>query len=234
MDTDLKSQIKSILNRQRVVAAKVKILERESEDIAMTIKKHILRSWKDKSKLEVHIFSGGSWMEEFSLDVRIELEGWEIEGGKWVRNKYWLDAKLPDPPPIKTLKEFAERITKELGVLVKEDQYRRPSRTARKKELEKRGMKTFEDLNCCMDGDLECIKEGVVWYKGWEISDPFVIARHSNKNLIIGYSINGHGFGFDVLIDNPTKEEMETFLIHIEQDEDNLDIRQQLDFQTRI
>jgi hypothetical protein len=233
----LKEEIKSFINEQKFIAPRLAALDKSLTKLEKDIKKYIIKAWdktKEKTELIVYAASGGSHCTGFKMDAFISIIGYDIDGKSWVKNEYYQNVYLPPAPPLKFLQDFAKRMTKELGIPVQENQGRRLTQKRKKEQVklrtERDGVRDFEDANVLFDNDLVLIKEGHVWYKGWDISDPFLFCqRKSNGHLILWYATNGHGWGFDVQAENPTEKELDDFINHVEQDQDNIYVRPMID-----
>ncbi|KKM85736.1 hypothetical protein LCGC14_1286030 [marine sediment metagenome] len=234
---DLKKDIKVFLKEQKFLIPRLNAMDKTLRQLEKKIERHIRREWKaTKQKAELHllVLQGGSHTTSFKMDILINLRQYALSGRKWAKINYDNDFNktytLVDPPiDIKFLKAFAERMTKELGILVYENQEHIPTKKQLKKQVEKYGYGDFAQFNITFNDDLKLIESGKVWYKGWEIPDEFLICqRKSNNKLVITYSTNGHAGGFDIILDNPMKEELDTFLEYVEQDNDNSHIRTKL------
>ena len=80
-------------------------------------------------------------------------------------------------------------------------------------------------MNALFDDDLELLKAGEVWYKGWEICDKFFICRRKSSSKLVIACENGHNQG--MVLDGPSRTELSEFFDQIEVDEDNLALREQ-------
>ncbi len=97
--------------------------------------------------------------------------------------------------------------------------------TSLKVELSVQELKTRETIErLCTAADLQCkfgpftvLEEGEVWYTGWDISDKFVIGQFPDGHIEVWYSVNGHGFGFDVAITEGETEELVKFYERLEE-----------------
>lgn len=239
---ELKEDIKDFINEQAVIAPRLKAMDKALEKLDKNIVCHITRAWEAlKQKVvpcDVLVLSGGSHVANFKLEVLLNLLGYVLIGRKkWAKvsiedglNGFKEKLTPVDPPlGIEFLREFAGRMTEELGISVQESQQRAPTEKEKRKRIEQHGFKSFDDANLYFDNDLELIQEGSVWYKGWDIGDPFLACkRKSNGNLVIAYATNGHGLGMNVVLDNPSEVELSDFIDHVEQDSDHSEIREKL------
>ena len=225
----LKAEIKSFIKEQKEVIKNLVAMDKSLDKLEKDIELHISKAWKStKQSVELHIVSlqGGSHSTEFEMDVFIDIVGYKVIGQKLVQSKFCEGTIIDKPPTIKFLRDFAKQMTKELGINVKECVKLQPTQRELEKKVEKYGIKSFEDANIYFKNDLDLIREGSVYYKGWEISDLFYICKKkSNGDLVLLYSTNGHGGGIDKVVVNPTLSEMDMFLEHVEQDSDNLNVR---------
>lgn len=237
---NLKKEIKALLKEQKFIIPRLKVIDKTLKKLENSIERYISREWKKikpKVELKTLVSGGGSHCVGFKMKAWIEIEGYELCGRKWMKVEYDFSGRevetsyIPVDPPVemKFLKAFAERMTKELGMRIIVYQPRLPTKKQLKKQVEADGFIDFEGANAYFDDDLEFVKEGKIWYKGWDINDNFLICRRkSNGKLVIAYSTSGHGGGFDTTLDDPTKKELKAFLEHIEQDSDNLGVRKLL------
>lgn len=231
----IKDDIASFLKEQKILIPRLSSMDRSLIKLEKGIKRHITSAWKKATKrkvdLDVMSMQSGSHCTSFKMDASISIPGYVIIGRKWLKASYDDDINphftaVESPVDIKFLKEFAEKMAEELGISVYEYQERLPTEEQKKEHVEKHGFVDFNGANAYFDNDLELIKSGEVWYKGWDISDPFLVCRRkSNSALVVAYSSNGHGFGFDHILDGLTDDELEKFLIHIEQDSDHAGVR---------
>lgn len=235
--TNLKQQIKKLIKDQNVIIPRLKAMDKTLHKLENDVKRHISKAWKAaKQGVELDILpsSGGSHTTSFDWDVLLQLPLYKVYGrNKWVKISYggdnhWTEIQTEVDPPVdaKFFKSFIKQMSEELGLVVRFYEDRIPSRKQVKKDVEKNGCYDFDGLNAFYDDDLDLVKEGKVYYKGWDISDQFVICRkRSNNGWIIAYATNGHGFGYNEILEDPTKDELSTFLVHVEQDDNNDNIR---------
>ncbi len=225
----LKQEIEDLVKKRKKLVPVVKAIEAKLEQSGEQIAKYIKKAWdKDHSKVCLHAYG---YYDGFYINV----PGYEVSGhNTWFKPKYSprKQSILVTTPPVslKSLREFAKRMSEELGIPVREAQSRIPTAKQVKKQVKRDGFSDFYGANIFHGGDLTFVQSGNVFYKGWDIGDPFLICRRkSTSKLLIAYSTTGHGGGFDTQHDDPTKEELSGFFDFIEQDSDNIGLRESID-----
>lgn len=125
-------------------------------------------------------------------------------GGKWIHTKKYpsqkiylhdLDCKTGiKHVNLNHLAEACAMLTEKTGCRVEHHQY----------EIVKAGdikvPKTEDDL-LVLHPDSRIVASGKKLYEGWDIGDPWAVVQTRKHNLIIYYSTNGHGFGYDTVIE---------------------------------
>ena len=236
----LKKEIKALLREQKIIIPRLNAMDKKLCKLETDITSYIKKAWKktkQKAELKILNLQCGSHSTNFKIEVFIEVLGYAISGrNKWSKIKYDFDSDdfaksyvLADPPTsMKFLKEFAKQMSDELGIRVEETQEHIPTQKQIKKRVEKYGFIDFEGASALYDGDLEFLRNGKVWYKGWDIPDSFLICRrYSNSKLFIAYSTDGHSGEFNIILDGPTKKELSVFFDFIElEDSDNVGLRE--------
>jgi len=233
--SDLKKDIANLLKEQADIVPRLEAMDENLENLSGQIERYIDSAWEAFGQtIELHAIAspGGSHCVDFEWDVLLDIPAYVLRGDNnaWVKviydNDYEETYQPVDPPiDIEDLEAFATRMSNELGILVRSCQRVIPTRAEMKKTAQEEGCMNFNGLNALYDDDLDLVKRGQVWYKGWDISDEFIICRkRSNNDWIIAYSTTGHGGGFDVILEKPTKEELLKFIGHVEQDSDNSDV----------
>ena len=163
---DLKKDIKTLLKEQKVLIPRVNVMDKAIKRTEKSIEKHILKEWKkakQKAELNVGVYGSGSHCVGFKLEAGIEIPLHELCGRKWFKTEYnrqdYKKTHIPVDPPVsmKFFKEFAERMTKELGISIKVSQSRMPTKSQFKKQVLEHGFEDFNGMNVFYDDDLKLI-----------------------------------------------------------------------------
>ena len=127
--------------------------------------------------------------------------------GKWIHTKkhpgrsvYMHDLDFQTTLKCVDLNHLAEAcavLTEKTGCRVEHTQY------TIVKENDIKVPKNEDDL-MVIHPDAQIVARGTKLHEGWDIGDPWAVVRTRKGNLIIYYSTNGHGFGYDTVI-NPDK-----------------------------
>ena len=238
MSTELKKEIQDFMKEQDIIAPRLKAMDENIDKLAEKVKKYISRAWetsKHTAKLNICAMPGGSHCTNFTWNVLLDIPGHKIFGkNKWAKISYpsennyeELCTDVKPPIDIKVFRSFAQQMENELGIFVQVYQKLLLTRKQIKKNAEKYGCHNFDSFNAMFDDDLELVKQGEVWHKGWDISDPFLICRKkSTQDWVVAYSSDGHSSDYHTVLIKPTEKELSDFFDVIEVDSDHLDVRE--------
>lgn len=130
--------------------------------------------------------------------------------GKWYRAKrgsnlgdaqrYRHHAELvgDEPPMFDRFLKWKEEVEQTTGftVVIREFKFEKPDR-----------LRSSDDITAFYGEDsVEEIGEGKIWYEGWDIHDPWCHVRINGEDHVF-LSTNGHGFGFDIIVNSSSTED---------------------------
>lgn len=183
---------------------------KETEAELRAIMDRLLKRYKLDRIVSIYLcFTGGchvdGWDPFYSVsDVRSDLRGGFIcVGEKWVYTTkvgahevyvHNLDfKKVLDPKVVTTLAAFKADLEKESGLRVEI----RNRKIVSKGDIEV--PQSEDDLLTVHDGG-KIVAKGAIAHKGWDIRDPWAVVKTRKGHLVVYYSTNGHGFGYDQCI----------------------------------
>jgi hypothetical protein len=230
----IKDDIQAWIKEQREIIPRLNAMDKTLKKLTKAIERHIERAWKkckQNGDIDPLTLQGGSHTKNFKFDVKEHAVSIRGKKEQWFRKTYTDDYELEyeqteAPTSVLFVRNFAKRMSDELGIEIYESIEFVPSKSELSKHHKKYGFQDFAGLNARYDFNLELVCKGEVAYKGWDITDPFIVARQKfNGKLVIAYAVNSHGIGIDNVLDDPSDKEIEEFLSHVEQDNDNLGVR---------
>lgn len=182
---------------------------RETESVLERLLKEQLK----KHKLEKHLyillcFQGGchtvNWDPYYHIYfIRGDVygrTGWVCVDGKWVFSSnpsshktylHHLDFKKQvDSQVLNSLEAFRSELEKDSGLRVNLGNHK----IVTKGDVEV--PESIDDLLTIHDGG-SIVASGKKMHVGWDIGDPWAVVRTRKGHLVVYYSTNGHGFGYD-------------------------------------
>lgn len=189
--------------------------ERENNEFQAKINSFVERTLEEFSleenvKIYFTFYSDKDDPHFLIYDIKDYTKGYEANywlniDGKWIKYKgspsnnsiyfHKLDLKADINKVINLdhLKEACDIITEKTGLRVDIKQYS----IVNSKDIEI--PKNIDDLLVKHTG-ATIVVNGNIWHVGWDVPDYWAIVRTRKGHIIVYYSTNGHGFGYDTVI----------------------------------